>query len=90
MASLKVIKPEITANRMSTHYRRTFVCKDYSGVSTSQNSIGKLLSLIGQNGSKRKLFYQHRMEQVAAAPHIAIDGTLKKLPCLANARHHHE
>jgi hypothetical protein len=78
MASLNVIKPEITASRMSTHYHRTFVCKDYPGISISQNSIGKLLSLIGQDGAKRKLFYQHRMEQVAVEHHIAIDGTLKK------------
>ncbi|MDR0948093.1 MAG: transposase [Lachnospiraceae bacterium] len=78
MATLKVIKPKITANRMSTHYRRTFVCKDYPGVSISPNSIGKLLSLIGQDGAKRKQFYQYRMEKVSAKHHIAIDGTLKK------------
>ena len=37
LATLKVIKPAITASRMSTHYHRTFVCKDYPGAAMSQN-----------------------------------------------------
>lgn len=42
MATLKVVKPRITANRMSTHYRRTFVCRDYPGAALSKNSITDL------------------------------------------------
>lgn len=78
LATLKVIKPAITASRMSTHYRRTFVCKDYPGAALSQNSIGSLLQRIGMQGAKRKEFYQLRMQAVAADHHIAIDGTLKQ------------
>ena len=29
LATSKVIKPAITTNRITIHYRRTFVCKDY-------------------------------------------------------------
>ena len=78
LATLKVIKPAITASRASTHYNRTFVCKDYPGAAMSQNSIGKLLQRIGMNGSKRKEFYKLRMAATAADHHIAIDGTLKQ------------
>ncbi len=62
-ATLKVIKPAITAGRMKTHYMRTFVCKDYPGAALSQNSIGSLLQKIGMDGSKRKQFYQRQRAQ---------------------------
>ena len=78
LATLKVIKPAITASRMKTHYLRTFVCKDYPGAALSQNSISNLLQRIGMNGSRRKQFYQRRMAATAADHHIAIDGTLKQ------------
>ena len=78
LATLKVIKPAITASRMSTHYHRTFVCKDYPGAAMSQNSIGNLLQRIGMDGSKRQKFYQLRMAAVTEEHHIAIDGTLKQ------------
>jgi transposase len=78
LATLKVIKPAITANRMATHYRRTFVCKDYPGAALSSNSISSLLQRIGMNGSDRKQFYQLRMKATSADHHIAIDGTLKQ------------
>lgn len=78
MATLKVIRPSVTAARMKTHYLRTFVCMDYPGAALSQNSIGNLLQRIGMDGSKRKRFYRLRMEATAAEHHIAIDGTLKQ------------
>lgn len=78
MATLKVIKPSVTAMRMSSHYNRTFVCKDYPGAALSKNTICSLLQRIGQDGSKRKMFYQRRLAQVAEDHHIAIDGTLKQ------------
>ena len=78
LATLKVIRPGITASRMKTHYMRTFVCRDYPGVALSPNSIGNLLQRIGMDGSRRKLFYQRRMAATAADHHIAIDGTLKQ------------
>lgn len=78
MATLRVIKPSITLGRMSTHYKRTFVCKDYPGAALSKNTLGDLLQRIGQDGQKRKQFYQLRMASTAADHHIAIDGTLKQ------------
>ena len=78
LATLKVIKPAITANRMATHYRRTFVCKDYPGAALSPNSISNLLQRIGMDGTRREKFYQLRMKAVAENHHIAIDGTLKQ------------
>ena len=70
VATLRVIKPSITANRMSTHYNRCFVCKDYPGVAISRNSVGKLFQKIGIDGNRRKLFYQRRMSAISADHHI--------------------
>lgn len=78
IATLRVIKPGIAANRMSTHYNRCFVCKDYPGAAMSKNSIGKLFQRIGMDGNRRKLFYQKRLQATAENHHIAIDGTLKQ------------
>lgn len=84
MATLKVIKPSIAANRMATHYNRTFVCKDYPGAAMSRNSICKLLQHIGQRGTRRREFYQRRLLATAADHHIAIDGTLKQDSSIVN------
>ena len=78
LATLRVIKPGIAANRVATHYRRTFVSVDYPGAALSENSIGSLLQRIGMNGSQRREFYQLRMQATAKDHHIAIDGTLKQ------------
>jgi len=78
IATLKAIKPSITVNHMQTHYYKTFVCKDYPGVTLSPNSVTSLLQKLGQDGAKRRLFYQKRTDAVSADHHIAIDGTLKQ------------
>lgn len=78
IATLRVIKPSITTNRISTHYKRTFVCIDYPGAALSQNTITTFLQQLGQDENKRKQFYQKRIEKVREDHHIAIDGTLKQ------------
>ena len=78
IATLRVIRPAITCSRMSTHYNRTFVCIDYPGTALSPNSVCKLLQRVGQDGEKRKQFYEKRIASVAKDHHIAIDGTLKQ------------
>jgi len=78
MATLKVIRPQITANRMSTHYNRSFVHAHYPGCALSRNSVCTFLQRLGQDGTKRRLFYKKRMKAVAQEHHIAIDGTLKQ------------
>lgn len=39
IATLRIIHPSITADRMGTHYRRTFVCRHYPGVALSANTV---------------------------------------------------
>ena len=78
IAALKVIKPSITANHLQMHYLRTFVCKDYPGAALSPNSVTSLLQRLGQDGVRRRQFYQKRTDAVSANHHIAIDGTLKQ------------
>lgn len=78
MATLKVVKPSVTLGRMSTHYKRTFVSRDYPGAALSKNTLGNLLQRIGQDGAKRRKFYQLRLSATASDHHIAIDGTLKQ------------
>ena len=84
IATLRIIKPSVTAYRMSTHYNRCFVCKDYPGAAMSRNSVCKLFQKIGMDGNRRKLFYQRRMASTAADHHIAIDGTLKQDTSIVN------
>ncbi len=84
VATLRVIKPNISVNRMSTHYNRCFVRKDYPVAAISRNSVSKLFQKIGMDGNRRRLFYQRRMAATAADHHIAIDGTLKQDTSVVN------
>lgn len=78
IATLRVIRPGIVASRYGTHYKRTFVSQFYPGLSISSNTVCTFLQKLGQDGEKRRLFYQHRASAVMANHHIAIDGTLKQ------------
>ncbi len=78
IATLRIIKPEITASRMGTHYRRTYVSKYYPGIAISPNSISAFYQMLGQAGQLRKAFYQLRANKVVQDHHVAIDGTLKQ------------
>lgn len=78
IASLRVIKPGISSNRLSTHYGRTFVSQYYPGAALSKNTVKDLMQRIGMDGEKRKQFYLKRIASVAEDHHIAIDGTLKQ------------
>ena len=78
MACLRVIRPGITCSRMKTHYERTFTRVFYPDCSLSKNSVCSLLDRVGQDGGKRKEFYQRRLSAVMKEHHIAIDGTLKQ------------
>lgn len=78
IASLRVIKPEISARRMASQYGRCYISKYYPGIGLSENSVGDFLQNIGKDGKKRLSFYQKRVSSVAADHHIAIDGTLKE------------
>lgn len=77
MATLKVIKPEITTKKMESEYHTTFVCKDYPGATLSPNSITKLLQKIGMYEDRRKQFYQRRKNATNADHHVIIDYTIK-------------
>ena len=78
VASLRVIKPGITASRMGTEYRRTFVSVYYPGVAVSGNRLCKFYQQLGQAGSQRRAYYGLRMSKVIEEHHVAIDGTLKQ------------
>ncbi|MDR1165937.1 MAG: transposase [Deltaproteobacteria bacterium] len=77
IATLRIIRPSITTGRVSTHYKRVSVSVDYPGAILSPNAIRAFLRRLGQDGDKRKQFYQKRVEMVAEDHHVAIDGTLK-------------
>lgn len=78
IATLRIIHPSVTADRMGTHYRRTFVCRHYPGAALSANTICAFLQKLGQDGARRRAFYQRRAAAAIASHHIAIDGTLKQ------------
>ena len=78
VAALRVIKPHISVNRMSSQYNRCFISQYYPGAAISKNSVGNLFEKIGKSSQKRKLFFERRMKATAETHHIAIDGTLKQ------------
>ena len=84
VASLKVIKPSIAANRYSTHYKRTFISVYYPGIPLSKNSVKELFDRIGMDSDTRKAFFLRRMIKVKKDHHIAIDGTLKQDNSIVN------
>ncbi len=77
-ATLRIIHPSITADRMGTHYRRTFVCQHYPRVALSANTVCTFLQKLGQDGGRCRSFYQKRAAAVIASHHVAIGGTLKQ------------
>ena len=78
IACLKVIRPNITCNRLQTHYDRTFTRIFYPDCSLSKNKVCDLLQRIGQDGSKRRSYYNKCLSKVVAEHHVAIDGMLKQ------------
>lgn len=69
IATLRIMHPSITADRMVKYYRRTFVCRHYRRHYPQK---------FGQDDGRRKAFYQQRAASIIASHHIAIDGTLKQ------------
>ena len=78
MAMIRTIKPEVKNRRLATEYRRTFVSRFYQGACLSQNHVSTLLQKVGEDGEKRRAFYESRMQRVEADHHILIDGMLKQ------------
>ena len=78
IASLRVLKPKIAAHRISTEYHRSFICKYYPDLALSANTVSSFLQKLGEDGTKRKAFYQRRINLVEATHHVAVDGTLKQ------------
>lgn len=78
VAMLKVIKPRIACNRYSTEYGRTFASVFYEGCAMSRNSVVEFYKRLGTDTTKRRRFYEKRMEGVMAEHRIAIDGTLRQ------------
>ena len=78
IACLRVIKPEVSAKRLQSHYQRTFISKFYPGIGLSENTVGIFLQGLGKDGARRLAFYHKRAAAVAADHHVAIDGMLKQ------------
>lgn len=85
IAILRVIKPRITAGRLSTYYKKSYVSKYYEGIALSANSVCDFYQYLGQAGQLRKEFYQLRAAAVISDHHIAIDGTLKQDSSVVNS-----
>ena len=78
IASLRVIKPEVSAKRFATQYQQTFISKFYPGIDLSENTVSAFLQGIGRDGNRRLAFYHKRAASVAADHHVAINGMLKQ------------
>lgn len=78
LACLKVIRPGITAVRMTSAYDSSFVSVFWPGAALSKNSITSLYKNIGADGQKREMFFNLRISRVCKEHHVIIDGTLKQ------------
>lgn len=78
MAMIRTMKPDVKNRRLATEYRRTFVSRFYQGACLSQNHVCILLQKVGEDGAKRRAFYERRMKSVEADHHILIDSMLKQ------------
>lgn len=84
IASLRVIKPEVSAKRLQSHYLRTFISKYYPGIALSESTVSIFLQGLGKDGTKRLAYYHKRAAAVAADHHVAIDGMLKQDNSIVN------
>ena len=75
IAMLRVIRPSITAERIATHYRRTFVSRYYPGLALSANTICTFQQKIGQDGKRRRDFYQKRASSAVSYTHLTLPTT---------------
>lgn len=78
IASLRVLKPQISNKRLLSEYSRTFISHYYPGIALSENSVCQFLQKLGQNGALRQLFYEKRIQTVQESHHVIIDGMLKQ------------
>ena len=78
IALMKVLRPHVSASRMGSAYRNSFVSVYYPGAALSKNSVSSLYQKLGEDGRKREFFFELRMNAVSSGHHIAIDGMLKQ------------
>ena len=84
IASLRVIKPEVSAKRLATQYQQSFICKFNPGIGLSENTVSAFLQGIGRDGNRRLAFYHKRAASVVSDHHVAIDGMLKQDNSIVN------
>ena len=84
IASLRVIKPEVSAKRLATQYQQSFISKFYPGIGLSENTISAFLQGIGRDGNRRLAFCHKRAASVVAEHHVAIYGMLKQDNSIVN------
>ena len=79
IATVRAIRPSVTVGRLPFYYKRTSVCADYPGIDLSPRGAWAFLKRLGQDGGRRRRFYQKRLEMAAEERHhVAIDGALKQ------------
>lgn len=78
VAMLKIVHPGVCNGRLQQQYNRTFARCYYPGIALAKNTVSTFLKKLGQDGTKRRAFYQRRLDSVEQSHHIAIDGTLKQ------------
>ena len=78
MAMVRAAKTGTKCRRIASEYNRSYLYRLLPGCKLSTNRLVKLLTKTGEDGAKRKAFYQLRMARVEASHHVVIDGTLKQ------------
>ena len=77
-AMLRAIHPGTKCRRIASEYNRTYISRFLPGCSLCANHLVKLFTLTGEDGARRRAFYELRMKRVEQEDHVIIDGTLKQ------------
>ena len=78
IALLRVLNPHLPDSRLNSAYCRSWLSLYMPGIHLSANTVSRFVLALGQDGAKRRSFFETRLRTVAGFEHIAIDGTLKQ------------
>lgn len=70
--------PGTKCRRIASEYGRNYIRRFHPDCYLSANRLVKLFTEVGEDGAKRRAFYEIRMKRVEAEHHVVIDGTLKQ------------
>ncbi len=85
-AMVRATDPGTKCRRIASEYGRNYIRRFHPDCYLSANRLVKLFTEVGEDGAKRRAFYEIRMKRVEAEHHVVIDGTLKQDTSYVNSQ----